>query len=92
MDEGMTDQQLTDLIVGYGDTEPTMYIAEWNRTVTFMALALDASGQAEPSAARRHARQDAACESRNPAGVPFRPHGDTRNPAHERRLDNRIRA
>jgi len=53
VDEGMTDQQLTDLIVGYGDTEPTMYIAEWNRAVTFMALALDASGQA--GAIRRQA-------------------------------------
>lgn len=45
-DEGMTDQQLTDLIVGYGDKQQTMYIVEWNRPSTFMAVALDATGKA----------------------------------------------
>lgn len=46
LDDGMTDQQLTDLIVGYGDREPTRYIVEWNKTSTFMAVALDAAGRA----------------------------------------------
>lgn len=43
---GMSDQELVDLLVGYGDTEDFTYVLEWDQSADVMAVALDQAGMA----------------------------------------------
>ena len=42
----MSDQELVDLLVGYGDTEDFTYVLEWDQSADVMAVALDQAGMA----------------------------------------------
>lgn len=44
--ERPTDQQMTDLLVGYGDSEPAAYLLDWNEPCEVWALAMDNAGKA----------------------------------------------
>lgn len=45
-DPSMSDQELVDLLVGYGDTEDFTYVLEWDQSADVMAVALDQAGMA----------------------------------------------
>ena len=55
--ERPNDQQMTDLLVGYGDSEPAAYLLDWNEPCEVWALAMD-NARSDTRTKLRHDRCD----------------------------------